>query len=95
MDTLCTTCGRPKEATRAKSKKCRACDLAAKARKATGIRTAHRRLTLELPVEVWDRLDAEAQSKGQRIAGYAQLLIMTRDAKKVSRNGASPSTDTQ
>lgn len=92
--TLCAKCEQPKEASRAASKMCRACDAAARARRTTGTRTAMRRLTLDLPVDVWDRLDAEARVKGQRIAGYTQLLIVTRDEKKQNRAGASPSTET-
>lgn len=87
MSDLCGTCGKAKEPTRAKSKKCRACDGASKARKQT-VRTEHRRLTLDLPVDVWDRLDEEAQTHGQRIAGYTQMLINKRDEKmEKKRNG--------
>lgn len=86
IENPCGKCGKVKEATRAKSKMCRACDGAEKSRRTTGRNTKMRRLTLDLPVDVWDRLDAEAQTRGQRIAGYTQSLIMTRDSKRQSRN---------
>lgn len=80
--TLCRKCGKPKEASRVKSALCRACDGAGKSRAVTGTRTAHRRLTLDLPVDVWDRLDAEARESGQRIAGYLQYLVVKRDTSR-------------
>jgi macrodomain Ter protein organizer (MatP/YcbG family) len=85
-DNRCGKCGRAKEPTRQRSKLCRACDGAERARRA-GRNTAMRRLTLDLPVDVWDRLDAEAQDHGQRIAGYLQQLTIKRDERK---HGARP-----
>lgn len=81
---LCSKCERPKEPSRVKSKKCRACDGADRAARG---RASHatkpmRRLTLDLPVDVWDRLDAEARLDGQRIAGFTQGLIVKRDDRK-------------
>lgn len=81
----CAKCGNAKEPSRANSKKCRACDAADRARRGVGQQTAHRRLTLDLPVDVWERLDAEAQDHGQRIAGYLRNLTVTRDAKRQDR----------
>lgn len=74
----CIVCGKEKEAARAKSLKCRACDSAPKKRQ----NTAHRRLTISLPVAVWDRLDLEARAAGGRIAGYTEDLIIKRDERK-------------
>lgn len=85
MDNLCGKCGQPKESTRVKSKMCRACDAAETARRAGRTVTAHRRLTLDLPVEVWDRLDAEARDNGQRIAGYLRDLTVKRDTKRQAK----------
>lgn len=85
MDNLCAKCERPKELSRAKSKMCRACDSAASARRAGRTVTAHRRLTLDLPVDVWDRLDAEAQQNGQRIAGYLRDLTVKRDGRRQAK----------
>lgn len=78
--TACAVCGRPKEPTRVKSLKCRSCD--------TGGRDGgpRRRLTIDLPADVWDRLDAEARAKDQRIGGYLIDLITKRDARLVSGN---------
>lgn len=84
LSSPCSACGRAKEPSRARSSKCRACDAAAKARR-DGRNTRMKRLTLDLPADVWDRLDAEAQANGQRIAGYLQQLTIKRDERK---NGA-------
>lgn len=81
MNTACMKCGRDKEPTRVKSTLCRACDAAAK-KTPREQKTASRRLTLDLPVDVWDRLDAEAQANGMRIAGYLRNLAVKRDAKR-------------
>lgn len=78
----CRTCGNDKEPTRVKSTLCRKCDGAAKNKAPREQKTAHRRLTLDLPVDVWDRLDAEAQANGMRIAGYLRNLAVKRDAKR-------------
>lgn len=72
----CVKCGKAKEPTRAKSQKCRACD--ASSREGTPVR----KVTLSLPVDVWDRLDIEATATGKRIGGYLQDLIIKRDTKR-------------
>jgi len=83
--TTCKKCGKDKEPTRANSNLCRACDAASRAKRNGGPRTAQRKLTISLPVEVWDRLDAEAVAKGpdggKRIAGYLRHLIIKRDER--------------
>lgn len=46
-------------------------------------------LRTDLPDDVWDRLNAEAQANGVKIGVYVKRLIMARDAKRqarVSRN---------
>lgn len=78
----CIKCDRPKEPTRTKSRLCRACDGAAQAKREGGQVTAQRRLTLNLPVDVWDRLDAEAQEHGQRAAGFLRNRVITRDKNR-------------
>lgn len=45
-----------------------------------------RRLTLDLPPDVWDRLAAEAALKDMKIGAYVKRLIIARDAARVSRN---------
>lgn len=44
-----------------------------------------RRLTVALPDDVWDRLDAEAADHGKTIGAYLKQLIITRDAKRQAR----------
>jgi hypothetical protein len=75
----CTVCGRPKEPTRQKSQKCRACDSLSK----TGKTTPARRVTLDLPLDVWERLDAEgrADANSRRIGEYLRDLIVARDKR--------------
>lgn len=53
-----------------------------------------RTIRADIPVEVWDRLAAEAAEKGVPLGRLLRNLIVTRDAKKhgatdstVSRNG--------
>lgn len=42
-------------------------------------------LRTDLPVEVWDRLEAEAASKGKKIGTYLRDLIVARDEKRQAR----------
>jgi hypothetical protein len=39
-------------------------------------------LRLDIPTEVWERLNAEAMSSGQKIGKFTQDLIVARDARK-------------
>jgi hypothetical protein len=48
-----------------------------------------RTIRADIPNDVWDRLAAEAQSKGVPLGRHLRNLIVTRDTKKY---GASPST---
>jgi hypothetical protein len=41
-----------------------------------------RLLRTDLPDDVWNRLDAEAASHGQKIGKYVQGLILARDQRK-------------
>jgi len=84
----CSRCGKAKEASRVKSRLCRACDSAEKAKRA-GVVGERKRLTLDLPADVWDRLDIEAIEHGQRIGGYVAGLVIARDERRVSRNKPS------
>lgn len=40
------------------------------------------RLTINLPEDVWDRLNAEAAEHGQKIGTYLRNLIVKRDTKR-------------
>ena len=44
--------------------------------------TPAKRLTLALPADVWDRLDAEAKALGVSIGTHARVLIIARDERK-------------
>lgn len=44
-----------------------------------------RTLRTELPVEVWDRLAAEAAEAGLPLGRFARNLIESRDAKRQAR----------
>lgn len=61
-----------------RSLKCRSCDASGK----TGRKGPSKRLTLDLPADVWERLDEEAQVAGKRIAGFTSDLIIARDTRK-------------
>lgn len=39
-------------------------------------------LRVDLPADVWDRLNAEAAQAGLKIGKHAQELIVARDARK-------------
>lgn len=41
-----------------------------------------RLLRLDLPPDVWDRLNAEAAQHNQKIGTYVRGLILTRDTKR-------------
>lgn len=46
-------------------------------------------LRLDLPDDVWDRLNAEAAASGLKIGLYVKRLIIARDERRVSRNPGS------
>lgn len=80
----CGRCGKAKEPTRLNSNLCRTCD----GRAARKPRVPTKRLTVDLPAEVWDRLNAEAAAKGQKIGLFAKGLIITRDEKVQQKKAA-------
>jgi hypothetical protein len=41
-----------------------------------------RRLTTSLPVDVWDRLDAEARAQGITVATLLRRLVIARDKRE-------------
>lgn len=41
-----------------------------------------KRLTVSLPIEVWDRLNAEAKQSGKTIGTFTKDLIVARDERK-------------
>lgn len=44
------------------------------------------RLTIDLPPDVWRRLEAEAQNAGLKIGPYLRQLVLDRDAKRQTRS---------
>lgn len=46
----------------------------------------NKRLTLSLPEDVWNRLDAEAKDKGMTIGTHVQHLIVARDDRRTKKD---------
>lgn len=43
---------------------------------------ASKRLTINLPIEVWDRLDEQARAAGTTIGTHTKNLILARDKRQ-------------
>lgn len=44
--------------------------------------SANKRLTIALPIDVWNRLHAEAKQSGKGIGTFAADLLIARDERK-------------